>query len=279
VFIATVVAAKPLTEQAISSAWPGELQAVEPGKVFRLLFDGDPIAARQALEALEADVFVRATDAPFPKLFVADMDSTMITVECIDELADYAGVKPQVAEITERAMQGELDFEAALKARVRLLAGLDADVLRRCYEERVRVMPGAKTLVRTLKARGCRTVLVSGGFTYFADRVAQEIGFDAARSNVLGVRDGVLDGTVAEPILGAEAKLRTLQDEGQGLDSAATVAVGDGANDIPMLRSAGLGVAFHGKPAVVAAAGAAVRYGDLTAVLHGLGVKREEWAS
>jgi phosphoserine phosphatase len=279
VFIATVVAAKPLTEQAVSSAWLGEVQVVEPGKVFRLSFDGDPIAARQALESLEADIFVRAADAPMPRLFVADMDSTMITVECIDEVADYAGVKPQVAEITERAMQGELDFEAALKARVKLLAGLDTEVLGRCYAERVRVMPGAKTLVRTLKARGCRTVLVSGGFTYFADRVAQEIGFDAARSNVLGVRDGVLDGTVAEPILGAEAKLRTLQDEGQGQDPAATVAVGDGANDIPMLRSAGLGVAFHGKPAVVAAAGAAVRYGDLTAVLHGLGVMREDWAS
>jgi phosphoserine phosphatase len=276
-FIATLVAAKALTEQAILGAWPGALEAVEPDRVFRLTADGDPRAARAALETLAADVFVRPADAPFPRLFVADMDSTMITVECIDELADYAGVKPQVAEITERAMQGELDFEAALKARVKLLAGLDAEVLRRCHDERVRIMPGARTLVRTLKSKGCRTVLVSGGFTAFADRVAAEIGFDAARSNLLGVSGGKLDGTVAEPILGAEAKLRTLEKAARGIDPRAIVAVGDGANDIPMIRAAGFGVAYHGKPAVVEAADAAVRYGDLTSILHGLGVPRGEW--
>ena len=279
-FIATVVAAKSLTEQVLLRALAAaRLETVEAGKVFRLWFDGDPRAARRALERLEADVFVRAAEAPFPRLFVADMDSTMITVECIDELADYAGVKLQVAEITERAMRGELDFEAALRARVKLLAGLDAGVLGRCYEERVRIMPGAETLVRTLKARGCRTVLVSGGFTLFADRVADEIGFDAAYANLLGMSGGRLDGTVVEPILGAEAKLRTLEAQAQGLNQAATVAVGDGANDIMMIRAAGLGVAYHGKPAVVAAADAAVRYGDLTAVLHGLKVPREEWAA
>ena len=250
------------------------METVEPGRVFRLHSARNP---RGGLEELEADVFVRSGDAPFPRLFVADMDSTMITVECIDELADYAGVKPQVAEITERAMQGELDFEAALRERVKLLAGLDAEVLRRCYAERVRIMPGAETLVRTLKAKGCRTVLVSGGFTAFADRVAAEIGFDSARSNLLNIADGKLDGTVAEPILGAEAKLRTLELEARGLDIRATVAVGDGANDIPMIRAAGMGVAYHGKPAVVAAAYAAVRYGDLTSILHGLGVPRAEW--
>ncbi len=250
---------------------------MEPGHVFRVDADGDAGAIRAALESLEADIIVRPPDAPFPRLFVADMDATMITVECIDELADYAGVKPQVAEITERAMRGELDFEAALEARVKLLAGLDAEVLRRCYDERVRIMPGAEILVRTLKARGCRTVLVSGGFTAFADRVAAEIGFVAAHSNVLGVSDGRLDGTVAEPILGAEAKLRTLEREARELDRLATVAVGDGANDIPMLQAAGLGIAYHGKPAVVAAADAAIRYGDLTAIVHGLGIPRAEW--
>ncbi len=246
--------------------------------MFRVPFQGDPAKARASLERLEADVFIRAAGSPEPRLLIADMDSTMITVECIDELADYAGVKPQVAEITERAMQGELNFEEALRARVALLQGLHEDVLGRCYAERVRITPGAEILVRTLKARGARSVLVSGGFTYFADRVAAEIGFDRAVSNRLGVRDGVLDGTVEEPILGAEAKLRTLREEARGLDAGETVAIGDGANDIPMLEGAGLGIAYHGKPAVVAAADAEVRFGDLTSVLHGLGVMREEWA-
>lgn len=250
---------------------------MEPGRVFRLRFGGDPAQARQALEDLPADIFIRRADAPDPRLLVADMDSTMITIECIDELADYAGVKPQVAEITERAMRGELDFAGALKERVRLLAGLDESVLARCYAERVEIMPGARTLVRTLRARGVKTILVSGGFTYFAERVAAEIGFEEYRANRLHVTGGKLDGTVAEPILGAEAKRATLLE--QGADPAATVAIGDGANDVPMLKEAGLGVAYHAKPVAREAADAAVRFGDLTAVLHGLGVKRGEWAT
>ncbi len=255
------------------------VDVVEPGHVFRVQGAGDPGQARSALERLPADIFVRPADAPFPRLFVADMDSTMITVECIDELADYVGVKPQVAAITEAAMRGELDFANSLRARVKLLAGLDADVLRRCYDERVRITPGALTLVRTLRAKGCRTLLVSGGFTAFADRVAAEIGFDATRANVLGVSDGRLNGTVAEPVLGAEAKRQALEEDGAGLDPAAIVAVGDGANDIPMLCAAGYGLAYRGKPAVVAEADAAVRYGDLTTVLHALGVPRSEWVA
>ncbi|WP_254447609.1 phosphoserine phosphatase SerB [Sphingomonas sp. ID1715] len=231
--------------------------------------------ARRALEQLPADVFVRPIDAPIPRMLVADMDSTMITVECIDELADYAGVKPQVAEITERAMRGELDFAGSLRARVALLKGLDVSVLARCYEERVRIMPGARTLIQTLKSLGAWTLLVSGGFTYFADRVAAEIGFDEARANVLGVSGGKLDGTVAEPILGAEEKRAALI--GKGFDTAATIAIGDGANDIPMLQAAGLGIAYHGKPKVVGAAGAAVRFGDLSVVLHGLGIAPADW--
>jgi phosphoserine phosphatase len=253
-----------------------QVEAAEP-HVWRISFDGDPLAVRRRLEALPADIFVRPADAPAPRLLVADMDSTMITVECIDELADYAGVKPQVAAITEQAMRGELDFAGSLRARVKLLAGLDEAVLQRCHDERVRIMPGAETLVQTLGARGVRTVLVSGGFTFFAERVAAAIGFDEARANVLGVRGGGLDGTVAEPVLGADGKRATLLE--QGIDTAATVAIGDGANDIPMLQAAGFGIAYHGKPAVVAAADAAVRYGDLTAVLHGLGVPRSEWVS
>jgi phosphoserine phosphatase len=253
----------------------GAVEQVEDA-VFRLAFDGDAAAARASLEQLQADIFIRPADGPEPRLLIADMDSTTITVECIDELADYAGVKPQVAEITERAMRGELDFAGSLRARVALLKGLDAGVLARCYEERVRIMPGAKTLIRTLTARGVRTLLVSGGFTYFAERVAAEIGFDEHRANVLGFRDGMLDGSVVEPILGAEAKKTALLE--QGVDRAATIAIGDGANDIPMLQAAGWGVAYHGKPKVVAAAAAAVRHGDLSAVLHGLGVPRDDWA-
>jgi len=250
------------------------IEAVEPN-VWRISFDGDTAEARRTLEQLPADVFIRHADAPAPRLLVADMDSTMITVECIDELADYAGVKPQVAKITEAAMRGELDFPGALRARVKLLQGLDQAVLASCHDERVRIMPGAKTLVRTLRARGVRTLLVSGGFTSFAERVAAEIGFDDFRANVLGVSGGTLDGTVAEPILGAEAKKAALLAE--GVDAALTVAIGDGANDVPMLQAAGFGIAYHAKPAAVAAADAAVRYGDLTAVLHALSVPRREW--
>ncbi|NNM76292.1 phosphoserine phosphatase SerB [Sphingomonas sp. ID1715] len=276
VFIATVVAAERLTKQSLIEVLPAAASAEQVADtVFRLRFAGDPAMARRALEQLPADVFVRPIDAPIPRMLVADMDSTMITVECIDELADYAGVKPQVAEITERAMRGELDFAGSLRARVALLKGLDVSVLARCYEERVRIMPGARTLIQTLKSLGAWTLLVSGGFTYFADRVAAEIGFDEARANVLGVSGGKLDGTVAEPILGAEEKRAALI--GKGFDTAATIAIGDGANDIPMLQAAGLGIAYHGKPKVVGAAGAAVRFGDLSVVLHGLGIAPADW--
>ncbi|MBA2918570.1 phosphoserine phosphatase SerB [Sphingomonas sp. MAH-20] len=275
VFIATIVAAEELTEQSLPTL-PGtrKVEAVEPG-VWRVWFEGDPVAARRTLEALPADIFVRDAAAPAPRLLVADMDSTMITVECIDELADYAGVKPQVAEVTERAMRGELDFAGSLRARVKLLAGLEASVLARCHDERVRITPGAPTLVQTLRARGVRTMLVSGGFTFFAERVAADIGFDACRANLLGIGGGRLDGTVAEPVLGADAKRAALL--GEGIDPAAAIAIGDGANDVPMLEAAGFAVAYHAKPAAVAAADAAVRYGDLTAILHGLGVPRGEW--
>jgi phosphoserine phosphatase len=243
----------------------------------------DAVAARAALEGLlpGVDVIVQPRAGRAKRLLVADMDSTMITIECIDELADYAGIKPQIAEVTERAMRGELDFEAALDARVALLAGLGAEMIDRCYEERVRLMPGATTLIRTMRANGARCVLVSGGFTVFADRVAAEIGFDRALSNVLELEDGKLAGRVARPIVGAETKRAVLaaETEALGLDPRETLAVGDGANDIPMIQAAGLGVAFHAKPKTAAAAGARIEHNDLTALLWAQGYTRDRWVA
>jgi len=241
----------------------------------------DRAGARAALEGLlpGVDVVVQPAADRAKKLLVADMDSTMITIECIDELADYAGIKPQIAEVTERAMRGELDFEAALDARVALLKGLGAGAIDRCHAERVKLMPGARTLIRTMKAHGARTVLVSGGFTVFADRVAEAIGFDHALSNRLGLADGALDGTVARPIVGSAAKRETLLAERHrlGLAPSQTLAVGDGANDIPMIEEAGLGVAYHSKPKTAAAADARIEHGDLTALLYAQGYKPADW--
>ncbi len=224
---------------------------------------------------------VQPSDAREKRLIVADMDSTMITVECIDELADYAGIKAEIAAVTEAAMRGEIDFAEALDARVALLSGLDAGAIDRCRAERVRLMPGARTLVRTMKAHGARTVLVSGGFTVFAEPVAAEIGFDTVIANRLGISDGRLDGTVRRPIVDAATKLETIDAEriALGLETIETLAVGDGANDIPMIQAAGLGVAYHAKPRTAAAAGARIDYGDLTALLWAQGYARKDWVT
>ena len=260
---------------------PAPPRWIDAGDAADLDFDGDPTAARAALEALGApvDVVVQPTAGREKRLLVADMDSTMITVECIDELADYAGLKAAIAPVTDAAMRGELDFAAALDARVSLLEGLDVGAIDRCRAERVRIMPGAITLVRTMRARGSRTVLVSGGFTVFADPVAAEIGFETAIANRLAVADGRLTGTVARPIVDAATKLATLErvrDEA-GLAAADTLAVGDGANDIPMIRAAGLGVAYRAKPRTAAAAAARIDHGDLRALLWAQGIARREW--
>ena len=226
-----------------------------------------------------ADVVVQPAAHRSKLLMVADMDSTMITVECIDELADYAGIKPQIAAVTEAAMRGELDFAAALDARVALLKGLDEAAIDRCLAERVRIIPGAIALVRTMRARGARCVLVSGGFTRFAEPVARAIGFDRAIANDLGVEGGRLTGTVARPIVDASTKLDTLiaERERLGLAIEATLAVGDGANDLAMIGAAGLGVAYHAKPIVAAAAAARIDHGDLHALLWAQGIPRAEW--
>jgi phosphoserine phosphatase len=234
---------------------------------------GDPAVlamARKRAQGLPLDINLVATAHRRKRLLVADMDSTIINVECLDELADMAGLKPQIAAITERAMRGELEFEAALKERVGMLKGLKLDALERTYTERVRLNPGAKSLLATMRAHGAHTMLVSGGFGYFTRRVAQAAGFHVERGNVLLDDGAALTGEVGLPILGREAKLQALEEAAGSLklDFAQTMAVGDGANDLAMIQRAGLGVAYHAKPVVAAAAGAAVNHNDLTALLY-----------
>ncbi|HEX8667828.1 MAG TPA: phosphoserine phosphatase SerB [Allosphingosinicella sp.] len=291
-FIATLIAAQRLSSGDISAA-EDALEAVgidpfgrswiEPDTACDLLFATAPERARTALEGLlpEVDVVVQGEAGRRKKLLIADMDSTMITVECIDELADYAGLKAEVAEVTERAMRGEIQFEEALRARVALLRDMEESVIDRCRSERVRLTPGAKALVRTMKREGALTILVSGGFTRFAEPVAEEIGFDRVFANTLLGAEGRLTGTVSDPIVGAETKRLTLLDAlvERSLDPDEALAVGDGANDIPMIREAGLGIAYHAKPATAAAADARIDHNDLTALLYAQGFSRSEWAA
>ena len=254
---------------------------VEEGEAIDLQFGRDPDAARTALEGQGYDVVVQPAEDRRKKLIVADMDSTMITVECIDELADYAGIKAQIAAVTEAAMRGELDFGEALDARVALLKGLDESVIARCLAERVKIMPGARELVRTMRGWGATAILVSGGFTRFAEPVAAEIGFNRAIANVLEIADGKLAGTVTKPIVDASTKLATLSEAvlDLGLSRAETLAVGDGANDLAMITQAGLGVAYHAKPVVAEAAGARIDHGDLSTLLFAQGIARKDWIS
>jgi phosphoserine phosphatase len=215
------------------------------------------------------------------RLLVADMDSTIINVECLDELADFAGKKAEISAITERAMRGELEFEGALRERVGMLAGLGLDALQKAYDQRVRLNPGARTLVRTMAANEARCVLVSGGFTFFTSRVAAAAGFHADRANTLIEADGALTGKVGEPILGREAKLAALKEEatGLGIGLEQALAIGDGANDLAMIEAAGLGVAYRAKPIVAAQADAKVDHADLTALLHFQGYPADQFVT
>lgn len=212
------------------------------------------------------------------KLLISDMDSTIIQQECIDELAAEMGIKPQISAITERAMSGELDFEAALVERVALLKGLDEGALERVYQNRIDFMPGAKELVATMRHHGAHCLLVSGGFTYFTSKVCAALGFHGESANVLELADGKLTGTVQMPVLGKEAKLDALNAACKALDipRAASLGLGDGANDLPMLQASGLGVAYHAKPAVRAATHAGINHGDLRSVLYAQGYADEE---
>ncbi|WP_439814640.1 phosphoserine phosphatase SerB [Zavarzinia sp. CC-PAN008] len=237
--------------------------------------------ARHALKGASVDLLAQSLAHRRKKLLIADMDSTIITCECLDELADFAGVKAEIVAITERAMRGELDFSAALRARVAKLQGLAESALEQCYAERVRLNPGASTLVRTMAAHGAATALISGGFTFFTERVARLAGFAEHRANVLDAADGALTGTVAEPILTGEAKLAALNElvAHHGLDMAEAMTVGDGANDAPMLAAAGLGIAYRGKPVAQAAARARLDHADLDALLHFQGYRTSDFVS
>lgn len=237
-------------------------------------------AARRGLERSSVDFCVQPAEGRLKRLLVADMDSTIIGCECLDEIADYAGLKAEISAVTAQAMAGEIPFEDALRARVALLAGLEVGALQRAYDERVRLNPGAATLARTMTALGARCLLVSGGFDFFTMRVAAAAGFSADRANRL-IDDGArLTGRVAEPILGSAAKLAALTEEARvlGLDLSETIAVGDGANDLAMIEAAGLGVAYRAKPIVAARADARIDNADLTALLYFQGIGQDAFA-
>lgn len=268
-----------------SGAFPDGHHWLEDDRVADIGFAGDLVDAREALRPLEdaIDVCVQPATNRRKLLLVSDMDSTIITIECIDELADYAGIKTQIAEITEQAMRGELDFEAALRARVALLKGLHRGTIRQCIDERVRLTPGADWLLATMRGWGAHGLLVSGGFTDFVAAVVEMAGFDSMAANRLGTSGDFLDGTVIGDIVDAHEKARALRSARArlGLSPELVLAVGDGANDVAMIDAAvdggGIGAAYRAKPALVDKANFIVRHGDLTALLYAQGVPRNDW--
>ena len=274
-----------VTVESLRNAWGGgEARWLDPGVAAE--FDLGAVPENlwevwEGLQALRVDMVVQKAEGRKKRLLIADMDSTMIRQECIDELADEAGVGARVADITARAMNGELDFEGALRERVGLLKGLPEGVIGQVLRDRITLMPGGQVLLATMKANGAYAALVSGGFTAFTSAVAGTLGFDENRANTLHVAEGKLAGTVAEPILGREAKLQALNEitARLGIAPSDAIAVGDGANDLPMLLAAGTGVALHAKPRVQAECQVRVNHGDLTALLYLQGYARDEFVS
>ncbi len=256
---------------------------LDEGVAADLFFEAPLATIRAALEAASAgepvDMIVQPAAFRSKRLLIADMDSTLIGQECVDELATYAGVGDRVAAITERAMRGEIAFEPALRERVALLAGLPMSVIGDVLRDRIRLNPGARTLARTMRARQARVAIVSGGFRQFTSAIAALIGADEDRANELAIVDGKLTGKVVEPILGHDAKLGALRDiaAGMGLALRDTLAVGDGANDLAMLQAAGLGVAYRAKPKVAAGAHARIDHADLTALIYAQGIARKDF--
>ena len=289
--IATLIAAGRLDDRLIDRAL-GSLREIDPNAAFAgwvdegdavdLRVSGDIRAIRWALDGLpEVDVFVQPEEYRFKRLLVADMDSTIVGQECLDELADFAGLKREIAEITERAMQGLLDFKAALRERVALLSGLDEEAIGRCLAERVVPNPGAATLVRTMRVGGARAILVTGGFVSFADPIAKMLGFHAVRANRLLFDGGHLSGSVEDPIVDAKAKRDALIEarEEMGIRAEEVLAIGDGANDKLMVEEAGLGVAFRPKPALAEVADARLDHHGLDALLWAQGIRKRDWVS
>jgi phosphoserine phosphatase len=294
--VATLISSPPAPALAISTieraravlATAEQTQWLSPGMAADIPFtSSEPFDTRTLSDRLRAaahpqrvDVVVQPAAARRKKLFLADMDSTMIAQECIDELADYVGLKAQVAAITERAMRGDIEFASALRERVALLRGLPAAVVEEVVSGRISLTQGARVLVATMRKNGAYTCLVTGGFTLFTERIAAMIGFDENHANRLEVdASGRLTGRVVEPIFGREGKLATLVrlTERLALSPRDTLAAGDGANDLAMIGAAGLGVAFHAKPKVAAAAAARIDHGDLTALLYAQGYRRDEF--
>jgi phosphoserine phosphatase len=240
--------------------------------------------ARHALRSIPSnapiDSHIQPVEGRRKRMLAADMDSTIIQQECLDEVARVAGIGPKVAAITERAMRGELQFEAALRERISLLAGFAEAKLQEVLDKQITLMPGARELVATMRASGARTVLVSGGFDFFTTAVAKRAGFDVDYANRFIMKDGGIAG-VAEPILGHDAKLRNMQDDAtfNGIGMSEVVAIGDGANDLAMLKEAGLGVAFHAKPIVAAEADVQINHNDLTSILYLQGYMKKEFVS
>jgi phosphoserine phosphatase len=269
------------TVEALRNAWGGgAARWLDPGIAAEFDLGQRPDNLWQVwqdLQALRIDLAVQPAEGRRKRLLIADMDSTMIRQECIDELADEAGVGAHVAGITARAMNGELDFEAALRERVNLLKGLPESVIARVLRDRITLMPGGQVLLATMRAQGAHAALVSGGFTAFTAAIAARLGFHETRANTLLAEAGVLTGNVAEPILGKEAKLQALEEIAArlGISPADAIAVGDGANDLPMLMRAGMGVALHAKPRVQESCALRVNHGDLTALLYLQGYARE----
>lgn len=277
--------AGPLRAAVAAHGAAGEIAWLAPGQAFDIAFMGEPAttlaAAREATRGVAADINVVASANRRKKLLIADMDSTIITVECLDELADMVGLKTVIAAITARAMAGEIAFEPALRERVAQLKGLRLDALEQVMAERIRLTGGARELVMTMRRHGAHALLVSGGFTFFAARVALAAGFNDHQANVLLDDGEALTGAVAEPILGRAAKLEALQETvaAHGLAFDEVLAVGDGANDLAMIQRAGLGVAFHAKPVVAEAAAARIDHGDLTALLYLQGYRADEFVT
>lgn len=270
-----------LDEAGMPVAMAGMLEFC--GDVLQLSFpNAEPVPVRTILDAHFGPCDMLAADNPIelPRLLVSDMDSTMIGQECIDELADFAGIKDRVSAITERAMRGELDFGQALTERVELLAGLDEGAIQRCLAERIAPVVGARTLVATLKSRGCRAVLVTGGFHHFADDVGDQLGFDRVVGNRLAVAEEKLTGALDGPISDAATKLATLEEErGQLGEGARVLALGDGANDVPMLQAADYGIAYRAKPKAREAANGRIDNGDISAVLKLFDIPEGEWVA